>query len=222
MQSRTGSSTSARPAPPLWYGTCALTHDPIVMQDTPPTEPRLRLVEPPRREPEPLDFTAVRAELVRAVARVCPRWMADRSEDLVQVALMRLMDIHRRREGDVEFSSFYLRRAAYSAVVDEIRRLRRRQEVSLVDDENDEVINPPAESPDPERHTAGRQTGEAIRDCLGRLVRPRRLAVTLHLQGHTVAEAARLMGWNDKKAENLVYRGLADLRGCLTGKGIGL
>jgi RNA polymerase sigma-70 factor (ECF subfamily) len=35
-----------------------------------------------------------------------------------------------------------------------------------------------------------------------------------------VPELGRLLGWNAKKAENLVYRGLADLRGCLTEKGV--
>ena len=52
--------------------------------------------------------------------------------------------------------------------------------------------------------------------------RERRLAVTLHLQGHSVPEAARLLDWAVKRTENLVYRGLADLRECLTAKGIGL
>jgi RNA polymerase sigma-70 factor (ECF subfamily) len=50
--------------------------------------------------------------------------------------------------------------------------------------------------------------------------RERRLAVTLHLQGHTVPEAARILDWAAKQTENLVYRGLADLRACLMAKGI--
>jgi len=37
----------------------------------------------------------------------------------------------------------------------------------------------------------------------------RRLAVALHLQGHTVAEAARLLDLSFKRTENLVYRGLS-------------
>ena len=49
--------------------------------------------------------------------------------------------------------------------------------------------------------------------------RERRLAVMLHLQGHPVAEAARILGWTVKRTENLVYRGLADLRHCLICKG---
>ena len=41
----------------------------------------------------------------------------------------------------------------------------------------------------------------------------------LHLQGHSVPDAARLLGWPAKRTENLVYRGLADLRRCLIAKG---
>jgi RNA polymerase sigma-70 factor, ECF subfamily len=175
--------------------------------------------EPAAACPSSQDLVTLRAELTRAVARVCPRWLADRAEDLVQVTLMRVLDVAGRREGNTAFSSFYLRKAAYSAVVDEIRRLRRRQEISL--DEGNTDFDRAAGDPDPERVTAAKETGQAIRDCLGRLIRPRRLAVTLHLQGHGVTEIGRLLGWSAKKAENLVYRGLADLRNCLSAKGMG-
>jgi RNA polymerase sigma-70 factor, ECF subfamily len=170
--------------------------------------------------PSELDLEGLRRDLKRAVAQTCPRWMTDRSEDIIQVAMMRILDIYRKREGNAELSSFYLRKAAYSAVVDEIRRLRRRQEVPLENESSEVVYEPVAESPDPERNAAARQTGAAIRDCLGRLVRPRQLAVTLNLQGHSVPEIGKLLGWTTKKAENLVYRGMADLRGCLHAKGV--
>jgi RNA polymerase sigma-70 factor, ECF subfamily len=168
------------------------------------------------------DFAQLHRELVRAVDRVCPRWLADRADDLVQVALMRVMEIQRKKEGTAEFSLFYLKKAAYSALVDEIRRLRRRQEVSIEgdDEEGGTAFDPAAPEPDPERASAGRQIGRAIRNCLGGMVPPRRHAVTLNLQGHSVPEIGRLLGWSAKKAENLVYRGMADLRGCLGGKGI--
>jgi RNA polymerase sigma-70 factor (ECF subfamily) len=168
------------------------------------------------------DYERLREDLKRSVAKVCPRWLADRSEDLVQVALMRIMEIRRKSEGTAEFTPYYLKRAAYSALVDEIRRLRRRQEVSLQGDDGEEAtFDPASESPDPERASAGREAGRAIRDCLDRMVRPRRMAVTLNLQGHSVPEIGRLLGWTGKKAENLVYRGMADLRGCLAEKGLG-
>jgi RNA polymerase sigma-70 factor (ECF subfamily) len=169
------------------------------------------------------DFQQLHKDLVRTVDRICPRWMADRADDLVQVALMRVMEIQRKKEGTAELSAFYLRKTAYSALVDEIRRLRRRQEVSMEgsgDEEEAAPFDPAAPAPDPERASAGREVGRAIRDCLGTMVPPRRSAVALNLQGHSVPEIGRLMGWTGKKAENLVYRGLADLRGCLESKGI--
>lgn len=169
-----------------------------------------------------MDYAQLHRDLVKAVGRVCPRWMADRADDLVQVALMRVMEIQRKKEGTAEFSAFYLKKAAYSALIDEIRRLRRRQEVSIEadDEERGTAYDPAAPDPDPERASAGREIGRAIRDCLGHLVAPRRHAVTLNLQGHSVPEIGKLLGWSGKKAENLVYRGMSDLRGCLGGKGI--
>lgn len=166
----------------------------------------------PRTEEDEL-----RRQLVRAVERTCPRWLAAEADDLVQNAMIRVLEIRRRREGEAEFSSFYLRRAAYSVVVDEIRRRRRRGEVPLEAEGEEPPV--PAGRPDPERVSEGRELGRAIRECLGTLVRPRRLAVTLHLQGHRIKEVGQLMAWGAKKAENLIYRGLADLRRCLEEKG---
>jgi len=77
----------------------------------------------------------------------------------------------------------------------------------------------PRAAGDPESSASFRELGTAVRDCLTAASRERRLAVTLYLQGHTVPETARILGWDNKRAENLVYRGLADLRQCLLGKG---
>lgn len=175
-------------------------------------------------EPAPIsegDYARLRAELERAVHRVCPGWLADRREDLVQGALVRLLEIHRRRaqegEQNRELASSYLWRVATNALIDEIRRLRRRREVEL-----DEVVEAtlPTEDPSPAHYVSGQEVGRALRECLVGLVESRRLAVTLHLQGYQVAEAAPLLGWDAKKVYNLVHRGLKDLRECLVGKGV--
>ena len=50
--------------------------------------------------------------------------------------------------------------------------------------------------------------------------RPRRPARRFPPEPLTDEEVGRLLGWAAKRAENLVYRGMADLRGCLGGKGI--
>lgn len=166
------------------------------------------------------ELVRLRSALARAVVQVCPRWLADQADDLVQVAMLRLLEIRRRAEGKVEFKSFYLRKVAYSALIDEIRRRRRRHEVALPEGEGTIEPQTTAASSNPERNRAASEIGRAIRDCLGRLIRPRRLAATLHLQGHSVPEVSQLMGWTVKKAENLVYRGLADLRECLVENGV--
>lgn len=163
-------------------------------------------------------YSELRSGLERAVARVCPPWLADQREDLVQVALMRVMEIERKSEEERRFSSSYLWRAAYSALVDEIRRIRRRREVPLETATTGSVMA--EEKPGPDERAAGSEIAQGLQACLARMVRPRRLAVTLHLQGHTVPEAARLLGWGSKRTENLVYRGLADLRRCLATKGL--
>ncbi len=163
-------------------------------------------------------FGRLRSELVRAVARVCPGWLANDREDIVQNALTKLIDTASRSDGELEFSKAYLRRVAYTHVVDEIRRRRRRSESALetVEESGSPLASP---RPDPEAASAGSELGKAIRGCLVGMVAPRRDAVSLWLLGYSYREIARRMGWNGKRAENLVTRGRANLRDCLTSKG---
>jgi RNA polymerase sigma-70 factor (ECF subfamily) len=168
-----------------------------------------------------IDYEKLRRDLTRAVARICPTWLADQREDLVQASVIRVMRIAEtalpRSEGNAALLPSYLYKVAYTALVDEIRRVRRRHETRL----EDGAIEEAAGTANPERTTASREIGEGIRACLRRLKRERRLAVTLYLQGHSVAEAARFLAWSAKRTENLVYRALADLRECLASKGLG-
>jgi len=165
------------------------------------------------------DYAELRRELVDAVRVLCPHWLASRAEDLVQVALVKIFELRRRSEQERELSAFYLKRVAYSALVDEIRRLERRRE-SPLENEDGEPLPLASPIPGPERQQASRELGEGIRDCLSGLIRPRKLAVTLYLQGVSAAEAARLLDWELKHTRNLVYRGLGDLRRCLEEKGL--
>jgi RNA polymerase sigma-70 factor, ECF subfamily len=166
-------------------------------------------------------YTRLRQDLVRAVARLCPRWLADRRDDLVQAAVMRVIHITGKQpasgEGNQPLSTSYLYKVAYSVVVDEIRRRRRWGETGLDDEALARVA---IARENPERTAASKEIGRGIEECLTGMKRERRLAVTLHLQGHTVPEAARILDWAAKQTENLVYRGLADLRACLMARGI--
>lgn len=170
----------------------------------------------------PFDFTKVRQDLARAVQRVCPTWDAVRRDDLVQAAAMRVMQAVERApapdaEEETRFATSYLYKVAHSVLIDEIRLMRRRREDELPPEVAATVAGA---GHGPERVAASREVGRAIQACLTRLLRDRRLAVTLYLQGHTVPDAARRLDWSAKRTENLVYRGLADLRDCLSSKGI--
>jgi RNA polymerase sigma-70 factor (ECF subfamily) len=171
---------------------------------------------PPGEGIHTADYERLRTHLSRAVAHVCPRMLSDRREDLVQDCLMRLMDLARKGEGERRLPSSYLYKVAHSVLIDEIRRIRRRRETSL---EEGEPVPMEAPSGNPETVAAGQEIGRGILQCLAGLLRERRLSVTLYLQGHSVPEAARILDWSPKKTENLVYRGLADLRECLAAKG---
>lgn len=163
-------------------------------------------------------YTELHGRLQKAVAAVCPLWLSDQRDDLVQIAMLRVMDLQKRSEGKREFSSSYLWKVAHSALIDEIRRHRRRQEIAI--DDATPVDLPAIDSATPEETARSREVSEGIRECLGEMVPTRREAVALKLQGHSVPQAAKILGWTAKKTENLVYRGLKDLQECLSSKGL--
>jgi len=160
----------------------------------------------------------MREQIRRAVSRACPSWMADRRDDIAQAAMRRVLELLRRNEDRTGYPASYLWKAAYSATIDEIRRLRREQSRTVEVEDTAELSD--QRQPGPERIAAGREIGDLIRACLRGLLKPRRMAVVLYLQGESLAEAGRLLGWNLKRVNNLVYRGLADLRECLRAKGV--
>ncbi len=108
------------------------------------------------------EYSRLRYRLATAVQAVCPSWMSQSKDDLVQVGIVAVMRVAKREEEVDSLSASYLRKVAFSAVADEIRRLRRRKEISL---------------------------------------------------GYKRPQIAPRMGWNRKRAANLVFRGLE--RECL-------
>ena len=171
----------------------------------------------PPRDSSTVDFAQIRSKLVISVRRVCPRWLSDRADDIVQDAMIRVLDWQKKNEGQGGPPSSYLWKVAYSATVDEIRRARRRRE-NPVDMEILEKQGPVDEE-GPLQAAASGDLAQALNGCLKGLRENRRLIVGFHLLGHTLAESEELSGWDAKKVQNLLYRGLADLRQCLSAKG---
>ena len=162
-------------------------------------------------------YAALRRALERAVERSCPAWLVSRRGDIVQAALMRI--VRRDRDGvDLDaMGSSYVFKVAYSALVDEIRHQRRRHMESTESAETAGLQSPVS---DPEQRTLSRELGAAIKACLELLAQTRNIAVSLYLQGCNVPEISSRVGWSRKQAENAVYRGLTDMRRCLSDKGV--
>lgn len=159
------------------------------------------------------DYSELRARLSAAMRRVCPDWLMDQHDDLVQMSLMRIL----RGQPGAELNTAFLHRVAHSVVIDEIRRKKRRNEVGISPSLPDRLRH---DGPSPESNARGMQLGDAILACLADLLPDRRRAVTLYLQGHGVPEIADLLEQDRKQSENLVYRGLKDLREALAQRGL--
>ncbi len=153
-------------------------------------------------------------QLASATRRLCPAWLREQRDDLVQMAAMKLL----RSRTKAEFTPAFLTRVAYSVVIDEIRRRRRRKEVGMSPSMPDRIANSADLSP--ETIACGAHLGEQLAICVGSLPPDRRRAVTLYLQDHTIPEIAEMLGWNRKRASNTVYRALAQLRSHLDERGI--
>lgn len=164
-------------------------------------------------------YEALRLRMLRAVRRICPPWLADDADDLVQEAMLRVMQLETRSNGVLRVTNAYINKVAHSALVDEIRRRRRRREVDMGEDEAEVEAADGAAASD---SAFQQEIGDALALCLEEQEESRRRALTLYLLGHSVPEAARLLAWGAKRTENLVYRGLAVLRTCLERQGFAI
>jgi DNA-directed RNA polymerase specialized sigma24 family protein len=144
--------------------------------------------------------------LVSSLAdRLIPAWLLDRRDDVVQDSMIRMMHAVARGGDGSGYSRAYVRRVVYCVVLDAGRRRRREREVPFTTGKGATRIVDIDALDLPARVQGG----------LRALSPDRRRAVEAYLLGYRPAEIARLAGWSPKRAENLTYRGLADLRRAL-------
>lgn len=162
--------------------------------------------------------------LALAVRSVCPHWLSSQREDLAQRAAVKVLEQASRGNLKQPICASYLNRIAMSVVIDEIRYRRRRPEATL--ETNSEAFSQEPDiriattQPDPARRLEAKSAGMAICECLQKLGKDRRLAVTLGLQGYAIKEIARTFDWTEQKAKNLYFRGRTAIQACLRSKGI--
>lgn len=166
-------------------------------------------------------IAALRRRLLAAIRRSCPGWLASQAEDIAQEALIKVCGIlERGGERDRDLPSSYLNKVAYTVTVDAIRRHRQASTREVPLDEGGAEAPDPSPIGDPEALRASGRLTAGVEECLGDMVEARRTAVVLRLQGHSVPEIGTLLGWAQTRANNLVFRGLKDLRRCLEKKGL--
>jgi RNA polymerase sigma-70 factor (ECF subfamily) len=168
-------------------------------------------------------FDAVMEEYGRllraAVARLCPRDMTAECDDIRQEAYLRVWRaVAAGRE--IQSPASYIYRAAATATIDAIRRVKARREQALEAGAESEQKELQSETVPPDKAAEHRQIIEKTVRLLAAASPDRRRAVTLHLQGLTTQEIGDLLGWSEAKARNLVYRTLGDLRSRLRAEGI--
>jgi|SRR5688572_4303144 len=116
-------------------------------------------------------------------------------------------------------SATYLSRAAISASLDIVRKRRSGKSSGIALDSVSESALAERRA-GPEERVAAADLARAVHEALGLLAESRRAVVRMYLAGYDRFEIAELLGWTEGKTRNLLYRGLDDLRGILTARGI--
>ncbi|HEV8268613.1 MAG TPA: RNA polymerase sigma factor [Thermoanaerobaculia bacterium] len=167
------------------------------------------------------------ALLRRTIDRLCPRRLGLAVDDVEQEARLKIWRAL-QSERELTRPSSFLYKVAMNATLDAIRQVKARREEAWTSGgeetgerafpREDHLAADPEESP--LRRAERRELGRKVQEALGRVAESRRRAVALHLQGFTNEETAKLLGFTEPKARNLIYRGLEDLRAELRAMGI--
>lgn len=151
---------------------------------------------------------------------------AEDVEDVIQEVRVRLWRARPEGETISSLGTSYVYRTATSAALEVVRRKRGSGPAMTLADTLDEFGDHApsaaveAQERGPEGALARTELAQALSRALLELPDGRRTAVRLYLVGYSRDEIARMTGWTEAKARNLIYRGLADLRGILERQGI--
>lgn len=137
-------------------------------------------------------------------------------DSLLQDVRIRVWRAHPDREEIARLPTSYVYRTAMAAAVDLLRQRRRATRPGSLEDAAN-VTAPAGAAADARAMVA--DLGAAIHRALSTMVESRRVVVRLHLTGYPRDEIGRLLGWDDGRVRNLLYRGMDDLRERLTQMG---
>jgi RNA polymerase sigma-70 factor (ECF subfamily) len=144
---------------------------------------------------------------------LCARMTGDvhRAQDLCQDAFTRLFARRKSYEPSGRFSTF-LWRIALNLCYDELRRIKRRTELSLDIDEQHEERALPSGEPAPDDLVACRERASAVRNALQQLAEPYRVVVVLrHYEGLKFREIADVLDIPEGTVKSRMAEALSQL-----------
>ena len=111
----------------------------------------------------------------------------------------------------------YIKRVAYTATIDELRKMRKQNPVSETEGLKNiytvsrikELGNP---EDSPESLMEGREMRESLKGLIDSLSENRKQVLRLYLVGMSVEEICEFFDWDKTKVRHLLYRGIDDLK----------
>jgi RNA polymerase sigma factor (sigma-70 family) len=134
-------------------------------------------------------------------------------DDVAQEVRIKIWKLIRSEKNVVSYAS-YIKKIVDSAVIDQLRVLRREEHLYAMERQKQVAERLNGYRPDALRKALMK---EAVAKAVESLIESRRDVVKLYLFNMGIEEIARFYGWSLHKTRNLLYRGLADLRKSLKG-----
>ncbi len=129
-------------------------------------------------------------------------------EDILQEVRIKLWKLLRSEKNIANYPS-YIRKVVDTSVIDQLRRLKREEDIFLVERKKQVEEHELLYSPEAARL-------RSLKDSVGRavesLIESRKRVVQLYLLNMTIEEISAYFQWTEHKTRNLLYRGLADLK----------
>jgi RNA polymerase sigma-70 factor (ECF subfamily) len=142
-------------------------------------------------------------------------------EDIEQEVKLKLWKLLRKGK-KVDNLPSYIRKVAYSATVDELRKMRKqvptRELRSGADrDALQDLLSSKWPSRSPQEKLEEKEIRAAVRGQIEGLGEDRKCILLLYLAGMSVEEMSQFCRWDKIKVRHLLYRGIDDLKGKMKG-----
>lgn len=167
-----------------------------------------------RTDDDPQAFAQLVERWQQPIRNLCTRMTGDlhRGEDLAQETFARLFARRKNYEPSGKFSTF-LWRMALNICYDELRKLKRRNELSLDDhDDGHGAFDLEAIGPGPDSQLVDDERAEAVRTALVQLAEPYRVVVVLrHYEGLKFREIGDVLGIPEGTVKSRMSEALTQL-----------